>query len=155
MVKMLLACLVPLLSLHCASIKTSIKENCSVLISAKKQVYSMNEDLSLSIKNENPFDIDVSRPDCVANLTLTLLNMSGEPVRKRSKIRVNGSCQNEFIHLVAGEEKTFIYPYKIPELFLIEGASTYMLQLNYNGSQRHGDEVARCSVTSTKSFSIE
>ncbi|MBO9563068.1 MAG: hypothetical protein J7621_09855 [Niastella sp.] len=128
----------------CAGTKknTYSGSECDIHFGMRIKKGSLNEPVTFLLTNPNLFDVEITRPDCMAGTNIALYNQAGAPAPAGIKVKVNSACLKEFIRLPARDSVEVVYPYTINKLFMVEKGATYRVTATYRGELK-GDN-RRC-----------
>lgn len=137
-----LAVLIVMISCTGTKKNTYSGSDCGIHFGMRIKKGSLNTPVTFLLTNPNPFDVEITRPDCMAGTNIGLYNQAGAPAPVGSKINVDFSCLKKFIRLPAHDSVEIEYPFSISELFMVEKGTIYRVAVTYRGELK-GDN-RRC-----------
>ena len=98
-------------------------------------VVNTKNEIVLIIENTNPtVKYFVTKSDCWLALDIFVYDKE-KMIEKKLKIKPNPECLSEFQDLGGTQQKSFVFPYKMTDMYLLESNKTYRCVVDYKGGR--------------------
>ena len=103
----------------------------------------LNNDNSVELifKNNSKNELKLSDPKCYINSLIQITGVDGK-IDQILKIKPDISCAEKMITLLAGQERSFLFSYRLTKLFELNEGKEYEISLKYVGGIINSEGIA-------------